>query len=221
MKLTKIHLFLILLLSLIFCCCLGRPSYYEGMSSARTVTGPQGNSASVYTGSGGNTVVRTSKGSSNDTSSYSANTYTGPEGNSANTYTGPQGNTAVTTSNDTSSYSANTYTGPQGNSAIVANGPQGQAVVATSDNTVNGISSSQIPSGQEDLYILKSQVVPPVCPVCPSAASCPRQEACQPCPPCARCPEPSFECKKVPNYASSNDQYLPRPVLSDFSTFGS
>ena len=88
-------------------------------------------------------------------------------------------------------------------------------------NTVNGISNSQIPSGQEDLYILKSQVVPPVCPVCPSSASCPRQEACQPCPPCARCPEPSFECKKVPNYASSNDQYLPRPVLSDFSTFGS
>ena len=191
MKLTKIHLFLILLLSLIFCCCLGRPSYYEGMSSARTVTGPQGNSASVYTGSGGNTAVTTSNGSSNGSS------------------------------NDTSSYSANTYTGPEGNSATVANGPQGQAVVATTDNTVNGISSSQIPSGQEDLYILKSQVVPPVCPVCPSAASCPRQEACQPCPPCARCPEPSFECKKVPNYASSNDQYLPRPVLSDFSTFGS
>ena len=149
--------------------------------------------------------------------------WAGPQGNTATVATGPQGNTAVSTSNggNSSSYDVNTYTGPQGNTATVATGPQGQAVVATTDNTVNGISSSQIPPGQEDLYILKSQVVPPVCPACPSSASCPRQKPCQPCPPCARCPEPAFECKKVPNYSSSNDQFLPRPVLADFSTFGS
>jgi DNA mismatch repair ATPase MutL len=41
-----------------------------------------------------------------------------------------------------------------------------------------------------------------------------------PCPACARCPEPSFDCKKVPNYASTNSEYLPMPVLSDFSQFG-
>lgn len=41
-----------------------------------------------------------------------------------------------------------------------------------------------------------------------------------PCPPCARCPESSFECKKVPNYNSINDNLLPQPVLSDFSQFG-
>jgi hypothetical protein len=41
-----------------------------------------------------------------------------------------------------------------------------------------------------------------------------------PCPPCGRCPEPSFDCKKVPNYASTNSEYLPMPVLSDFSQFG-
>lgn len=50
-----------------------------------------------------------------------------------------------------------------------------------------------------------------------SNANCP---APQPCPACARCPEPSFECKKVPNYSSTNSEYLPMPVLSDFSTFG-
>ena len=219
MKLKKIHLFFILLLSLIFCCCFAGYGYREGMSSARTVTGPGGNSATVYSGSEGNKVVTTSNGSST-----SSNTYTGPEGNSATVYTGPYGGTAVTTSGSSTSsndYSANTYTGSSGNSATVVTGPSGQAVVATTENTVNGISSSQIPAGQEDLYILKSQVVPPVCPACPSAASCPRQEPCQPCPPCARCPEPAFECKKVPNYSSSNDQFLPRPVLSDFSTFGS
>ena len=46
--------------------------------------------------------------------------------------------------------------------------------------------------------------------------------SCQPCPACERCPEPSFECKKVPNYRSNAiGQYLPIPVLNDFSSFSS
>jgi hypothetical protein len=49
------------------------------------------------------------------------------------------------------------------------------------------------------------------CGVCPEP---------QPCPACARCPEPSFDCKKVPNYGSTNSEYLPMPILTDFSTFG-
>jgi len=89
-----------------------------------------------------------------------------------------------------------------------------------SNSLPQGIPKSQIPRGHEDLYILKSEVVPPVCPVCPSAAMVPRQEPCPACPACARCPEPSFECKKVPNYNANNNQYLPVPVLSDFSSFG-
>jgi hypothetical protein len=41
-----------------------------------------------------------------------------------------------------------------------------------------------------------------------------------PCPPCERCPEPSFDCKKVPNYRSSSiDDYMPKPILNDFSNF--
>jgi hypothetical protein len=83
-----------------------------------------------------------------------------------------------------------------------------------------GIPKSQIPKGDEDLYILKSQIVPPVCPACPTVSSCPRKEPCPACPACARCPEPSFDCKKVPNYSSNDDRYLPRPVLADFSQFG-
>ena len=51
-------------------------------------------------------------------------------------------------------------------------------------------------------YILKSEVVPPVCPKCPDSRTCPRQKPCPPCAPCARCPEPAFECKKVPNYSA-------------------
>ena len=93
-----------------------------------------------------------------------------------------------------------------------------------SNSLPQGISRSQIPSGDEDLYILKSQVVPPVCPKCPNPiVKCPTDTdvtKCPPCPPCARCPEPSFTCAKIPNYNAFNQNTMPIPVLSDFSTFG-
>lgn len=79
---------------------------------------------------------------------------------------------------------------------------------------------STVPEGDEDLYMLKSQMVPPVCPACPEVRACPREKPSPPCPPCARCPEPSFECKKVPNYSSKRNDSLPRAVLADFSQFG-
>ena len=69
-------------------------------------------------------------------------------------------------------------------------------------------------------YILKSEVVPPVCPKCPDSRTCPRQKPCPPCAPCARCPEPAFECKKVPNYrAATVSNVLPLPRLNSFSAF--
>ena len=136
-------------------------------------------------------------------------TYTGSEGNSATATTGPDGNTAITgpdgntlvtgqtyDDSEQDNYSSNTYTGPAGNSATVMSGTSGSAVVATNNNSSSGIAYSDIPAGQQDLYILKSQIVPPVCPACPPATACPRQEACPPCPACERCPEPAFECKK-------------------------
>ena len=55
----------------------------------------------------------------------------------------------------------------------------------TQQNTIEmpmGISRDMIPEGEEDLYILKSQVVPPVCPACPTVSACPRQEPPPPCP---------------------------------------
>ena len=83
-----------------------------------------------------------------------------------------------------------------------------------------GIPYSQIPQGQTDLYILKSEVIPPVCPACPNVTACASKDPPPPCPPCARCPEPAFECKKVPNYRGGDNSYLPLPVLADFSQFG-
>jgi len=87
-----------------------------------------------------------------------------------------------------------------------------------------GIPKSQIMPGNEDLYILKSEIVPPVCPVCPSIThsfnSENKKKSCPPCPACARCPESPFECKKVPNYNALNNSDQPIPVLNDFSSFG-
>ena len=81
----------------------------------------------------------------------------------------------------------------------------------------NGITKDEIPAGEEHLYILKSEIVPPVCPKCPD---CPKQSVknvqkeCPPCPRPERCPEPAFTCKKVPNYSvSSVDSVLPSPMF--------
>ena len=134
---------------------------------------------------------------------------------------------------------AGTVNTPSGSTYAWATGPQGNTAVTSSDSNSTyystlpaGIPKNMIPPGQEDLYILKSQVVPPVCPACPACPTCPAcgnsdssssssQEKCPPCPSCARCPEPAFDCKKVPNYNSvSSSKYLPMPVMSDFSTFG-
>ena len=150
--------------------------------------------------------------------------YTGPAGDTVDVYSKNSqipwydSGSGSSSSSSSGSATATTYVGPQGGSATRYVGPQGGS--ASVINMPTAINRSQIPPGDEDLYILKSQVVPPVCPACPQQTACPRQEPCQPCPPCARCPEPAFECKKVPNYSAANDQYLPRPVLNDFSSFG-
>jgi len=87
-----------------------------------------------------------------------------------------------------------------------------------------GIPKSEIPPGDEDLYIRKSEIVPPVCPKCPDINTTGNTTVsnlkCPPCPPCGRCKEPSFECKKVPTYSAVNNNNMPRPVLADFSNFG-
>jgi len=208
---------------------------YSGNSNISAIYyGPNGAVATVFNTENGEKVVsiRTptglytfnSSGSSYDpdyasntqyygSTGYHVNTYQGAYGGSAGSVTGPQGNTA---------YYAE---GPNG--TAVAQGPNGNTVAGTSSSydysssLPQGIPASQIPPGQEDLYILKSQVVPPVCPAPTVIMSDPNKESkCPPCEPCGRCPEPNFECKKVPNYNAIDNQYLPQPVLSDFSTFG-
>ena len=192
--------------------------------TATVITDGNGQSALKVTLANGQTILFTQSGSSN----ISSTQYYGSTGSPIQT---------GSTSTSYSGYygaSAGSATGPQGNTAYYAQGPQGNTVAgATTGSSYDyssslppGIPRSQIPSGQADMYILKSQVVPPVCPVCPTISSSsssndPDKEAkCRPCPAPQRCPEPSFDCKKVPNYSVIDNQFLPQPVISDFSTFG-
>jgi hypothetical protein len=140
--------------------------------------------------------------------------------------------------NGTTSDEYNSYVAPAGNTVLYNKDDQAQGqgqdqhqVQGRRPKKQNwsrndgplGIPRSQIPDGDEDLYILKTAVIPPVCPACPNVTVCPNNsnsKAPPPCPPCARCPEPAFDCKKVPNYNSNNNDFLPRPVLADFSQFG-
>ena len=198
--------------------------YGPNGGQATTVTGPGGNTAGVATGPGGNTYAGTTNNNgynNNYKNGYYNNSYYNNgynNGTDVNQYYGPNGGQATT------------VTGPQGNTAGVATGPGGNTYAGTTNNNNNdyynslppGINRNQILPGQEDLYILKSEVVPPVCPACPIPV-CPDtfdEKKCQPCPPCSRCPEPAFDCKKVPNYKAFNQDYLPVPVLNDFSGFG-
>lgn len=126
--------------------------------------------------------------------------------------------------------------GPRGN--VSSSSSNKGAVVSNNENgeydqyLPPGIPRSEIPAGDEDLYILKSQVVPPVCPSCNSSSAALAKtfsnksgsgsgsEKCPPCPACDRCPEPAYDCKLVPNYGNYNSSLMPAPVLSSFTSFG-
>lgn len=122
--------------------------------------------------------------------------------------------------NDTSSvYSSTSITNTNtGNTVGSVTGPN--------DNTLyyadKPVTVNSVPPGDEDLYILKSQIVPPVCPVCPPTIvkRCDKEKECGPCP-IQRCPTAPFKCVKQPDYSNEAvKQYLPIPVLSSFATFG-
>jgi hypothetical protein len=186
-----------------------------------TYYGPNGGSAKIITDSNGKQAVEitTPNGSKivytgDNTYSYNSQDGSINQYDADNNTTGSDYNTA---------YSSSTYYGKNGGQYTGASGNTYDSS-AYYNSLPQGIPRSQIPTGDEDLYILKSQVVPPVCPKCPDPiVQCPDNfdaTKCPPCPPCARCPEPSFDCKKVPNYSAFNQDFMPVPVLNSFSTFG-
>jgi len=188
-----------------------------------TYYGPNGGSAKIITDSNGKQAVEITTPSGSKIVYTGDNIYTNTsQDDTINQYD-------VDTNGTGADVNASTYYGPYGGQATTVTGPAGNTY-STYDSSAyynslpEGIPRSQIPAGQEDLYILKSQVVPPVCPKCPDPIVQTTGETdvskCPPCPACERCAEPAFECKKVPNYSAFNQNYMPVPVLSDFSSFG-
>lgn len=213
MKLTKVHLFVVLLLALVLCSFLGGAcgGGLEGFNMP--------SDTSPYRGKGQDSDQFSSYGDM-----YSANKQFAKQQDAINDRMDKPLHSQDDMDDDSKYASFSTAGSANVGSANVGRANAGSANVGSAND---GIPSSQILPGQEDLYILKSSVVPPVCPACP-AVRCNNNTTnknstpakCPPCPPCARCPEPSFECKKVPNYSFSNNNALPRPVLSSFSQFG-
>lgn len=186
-----------------------KESYTNYSATVTTYYGPNGAKATIVTTKNGQQAIKVTTG---------AGTYYYYASGTKMTSTQYFGSTGTALQKAPYSMAYNKVTKPQGNPAFLVGATQNTDYYNT---LPHGVPKNQIPPGQEDLYILKSQVVPPVCPACPvSNITVPRQESCPPCPACARCPEPAFECKKVPNYNAINNDYLPAPVLNDFSQFG-
>ena len=192
-------------------------------STASTYTGKNGGSAKMITDSNGNQAVEITGPNGSKLVYTGDNAYTyNSQDDTINQYDS-NNNTTGTDVNET------TYYGPNGGQATTVTGPGGNTYASYDSSAYynslpQGVSRSQIPSGQEDLYILKSQVIPPVCPVCPNpivqSSDSTDVTKCPPCEPCGRCAEPAFDCVKRPNYKAFNQDYMPVPVLSDFSSFG-
>lgn len=106
--------------------------------------------------------------------------------------------------------------GGVGGSTGAAGGAGGVSQAGAQSALPRGIPHSKIPPGQEHLYILKSEVVPPVCPACPACPQCPKPvcpkpdpSQCPPCPAPGRCPPPAFGCQRVPLYQNMQSGVLP------------
>lgn len=187
-------------------------------------TGPNGESATFITGSGGGKAIKITDANGNSVI-YGEKPVSSGSSSFINPLTAYYGSTGNSVPNNWAYAYVSPNAAPYQYDQNQQNQNQNQYQSAQqppydySSSLPQGIPRSQILPGQEDMYILKSQVVPPVCPACNPVVIY-KDKECQACPACARCPEPSFECKKVPNYNAINNEYLPIPVLNSFSGFG-
>jgi hypothetical protein len=228
-------------------------NHYTGSSHASIYYGPNGATARIVDTGNNNTLVITNKNGATDIyyidNNINKRAYYGPNNSSAKIITGPDGKSAIEVTTAAGNKALYTETNMNTFSNRImetfVNKSMDKKNKSESENVTGqpalkydpnvymkslpaGVPKSEIPSGYEDLYILKSQVIPPVCPACPPPIVKGGNDSdgvfdvskCPPCAPCARCPEPSFDCKKVPNYNAFNPSTMPVPVLNSFSTFG-
>ena len=227
MQLTKIHIFLILLVALVLCSTLGMCYGQEGFSN-RSDDIRNYKSYSDYNTQKNDDTIRSVNMMDGKSSNYNNPFYNKAnwqrnkddrDNNRDNNNDLNSGNPNDRTNMNTSKTKYSKYNSDDIRDVdkisifdSVAKGQMNGSMynikeTITNQDNIKGIPRNRIPQGQEDLYILKSQIVPPICPACPSvncnsSSSGIDVKKCPPCPPCARCPEPAFECKKVPNYNS-------------------
>jgi hypothetical protein len=241
MKLTKLHIFLILLIALVLCSCFGMCSistkegytsnktyhsydqYYDNLNDANisATDWSQGLDA-TYNNPYYNKNDDFHKKYKRNNYSYKDDDLNGGNNDDASSY-------MITTSYKNKNHGNKNYDSYNKHNRrensnynmfdSISNGAMNGSMYSNS-NSDNGITIDEIPDGQEDLYILKSQAPLPICPACPPPPKvdcndkCGKSK-CPPCPPCARCPEPKFDCVKVPNYNTTNlDQNLPIPWMA-------
>ena len=191
-------------------------------ASVSTYYGPNGGSAKMITDNNGNKSVQITTPDGSKIVYTGDNVYTyDSQDDTINQYDVDNNTTGT-------DVSASTYYGPYGGEVNTVTGPAGNTYStydpsAYYNSQSNGIPRAKIPPGDEDLYILKSQIVPPVCPKCDPVVKCSDNfdaTKCAPCKPCGRCELPPFECVKRPTYNAFNPDIMPVPILSDFTSFG-
>jgi hypothetical protein len=117
--------------------------------------GPNGGTAKITKDNFGNYIINVMK----------------PDGTiTIYTVTTTQGQTLPPPSEENISCTKSTYSLGQNYSSLNNGGSCLTPGNDYSSSLPKGISKNMIPPGQEDLYILKSQVVPPVCPACPACS---------------------------------------------------
>ena len=193
MKLRHFHILLILLVALALCPLLGGYCGPEGLTNIDDhLRNDHGANSGSGSGGGGNGGGGNNEGSN----SHDHSTITERLDNLEKTMREPTSDT------------------PQGTN------PQGSNVVAPSGGSQSNYNTQgagstaldNVGGNMRSMGALENNKIP--------EHKHSEEDKVPPCPPCARCPESSFSCKKVPNYASVNNEHLPRPVLNNFSSFG-
>ena len=120
---------------------------------------------------------------------------------------------------------AETLFGPNTTSLMVKNSYLNQSGATTLENSANTMKAitSQAPSFDNNGNLLAQNSVASASDKSNTVNNKKNlaSEDIPPCPAPQRCPEPNFDCKKVPKYEQGPENaFLPRPVLTDFSTFG-
>jgi hypothetical protein len=193
MKLRHFHILLILLVALALCPLLGGYCGTEGLTN---IDEHLRNDHGVNSG-GGNSGGGNAGGVNNESSnSHDHSTITERLDNLEKTMREPTSNTPQGTN-------------PQGSNAQA---PSGGSQSNYNTQGAGSTALDNVGGNMRSMGALENNKIP--------EHKHSEEDKVPPCPPCARCPESSFSCKKVPNYASVNNEHLPRPVLNNFSSFG-